>query len=95
MNPKALLTARIAVFEIGVAALVAVVALSIPKPRPASGFGEIALGQQQPEQQRPDYTPLVLRAGTVIVVTGGLMAGLRARRARTSTRRRWERNTEK
>ena len=95
MNPKALLTARIAVFEIGVAALVAVVALSIPKPRPVRGFGEIALGQQQPEQQRADYTPLALRAGTVVVVTGSLMAGLRARRARTSTYRRSGRNTEK
>jgi len=95
MNPKALLTARIAVFEIGVAALVAVVALSIPKPRPASGFGEIALGQQQPEQQRADYTPLALRAGTVIVITGGLIAGLRARRRRTSAYRSSKRNNER
>jgi len=34
---------RIAIFEIGAAALVAVVALSIPKPRPVKGFEQIAL----------------------------------------------------
>ena len=38
MTPRLQLAGRIAVFELGLAALVAVVVLSIPKPRPAPGF---------------------------------------------------------
>ena len=83
MNPKVLLTARIAVFEIGVAVLVAVVALSIPKPRPVRGFEELAANAREQQQQRgprwADYAPLAWRAGAVIVVTGALMAALRKR----------------
>jgi len=81
MNPKSLLTARIAVFEIGVAVLVAVVALSIPKPRPVRGFEELAANQQQRGPRWADYKPVALRAGAVVLVTTTLLIVLRARRS--------------
>jgi hypothetical protein len=89
MNSNIQFAGRIAIFEIGAATLVAVVALSIPKPRPVKGFEQIALNdpamhaamQQQQQQVRwTDYMPLVLRSGAVILVTGALMVGLRTRR---------------
>ena len=79
MNPRLQLAGRIAVFEIGAAALVAVIALSIPKPRPAPGFEQMALNPQQQQQRWSDYTPVVLHGGAVVLVTGALLAGLRTR----------------
>lgn len=80
MTPKFQLAGRIAIFEIGAATLVAVVALSTPKPRPVKGFERIALNQQQ-QVCWADYKPLALRSGAVILVTGALLVGLRTRRA--------------
>lgn len=75
---------RIAIFEIGAAALVEVVALSILKPRPVQGFEEPTMSQpQQPKPVRwADYKSLVLRASTVVQVTGALLvlAGRRVSR---------------
>ena len=69
MNSNIQFAGRIAIFEIGAATLVAVVALSIPKPRPVRGFEQIALNgpamhamQQQQQVRWADYRPLVLRA---------------------------------
>ena len=87
MTPRLQLAGRIAVFELGLAALVAVVVLSIPKPRPAPSFERMVMQQQQQEQQTvrwADYTPMLLRAGVVVLVTGALLAGLRTRRQRTT-----------
>ncbi len=86
MNSNIQFAGRIAIFEIGAAILVAVVALSLPKPRPVKGFEQIALNgpavqqQQQPPVRWADYKPLVLRSGAVILVTGALLVGLRTRR---------------
>lgn len=90
MRPKIQLAGRIALFEIGAAALVAVVALSIPKLRPVKGFEQIALDRQQKQREQhglwagyrwADYRPLVLRSGAVILVTSAaLLVGLRTRR---------------
>ncbi len=84
MNPRLQLAGRIAVFEIGAAALVAVIALSFPKPRPAPGFEQMALYQQQQEQQPAvrwaDYRPMFLRSGVVILLTGACWWLLRTRR---------------
>jgi hypothetical protein len=86
MTPRLQLAGRIAVFELGLAALVAVVVLSIPKPRPAPGFERMVMQQQQEQQtvRWADYTPMLLRAGVVVLVTGALLAGLRTRRQRTT-----------
>ncbi len=81
MNPRLQLACRIAVFEIGAAALVAVIALSIPKPRPAPGFEQMALYQQQeqPAVRWADYRPLFLRSGVVVLFTGACWWLLRTR----------------
>lgn len=83
MTPNIQFAGRIAIFEIGAATLVAVVALSFPKPRPVRGFEQAASnGPQQQQQVRwADYRPLVLRSGAVILVTGvALRVGFRRRR---------------
>ncbi len=81
MTPKIQFAGRIAIFEIGAATLVAVVALSLPKPHPVRGFEEMAVNEQRQQQFRwADYKPLVFRSGVVVLVTGALLTGFRKRR---------------
>jgi len=88
---KRRLAGQIAVLWLGIAAAVAVVALTLPRAhRPAAANSEGSFFDMREAGRAADYALLLLRVGAVALVTGALIPSLRERQ-HTQTARKEER----
>jgi len=78
---KRRLAGQIAVLWLGIAAAVAVAALTLLRAhRPAAANSAVSFFDTREAGRAADYAPLLLRVGAVSLVTGALIPSLRERR---------------